>query len=289
MRPLLIGGIAAAALVAIAFGTSYTIDEGERGVLLRNGAVVGTAEPGRGFKVPLIDSVARVPISQQSVAWIGETALHAYSNDQQPATIAISVIFHVPADRVNEVYIGYGGMAGLSARLLDRVVPQQLKIVFGRFNAVTAIQNRDKLNAEVQAAVVAAARGPVVIDSVQIENIDFSDAYEQSIEARMLAEVEVQKLRQNAEREKVQAEITMTQAQAQASAALAQAEADAEAIRLRGEAEAKAIRARGEALRDNPNLVMLVQAEKWNGVLPTTMVPGGAVPFLKVEKGTPME
>jgi hypothetical protein len=33
----------------------------------------------------------------------------------------------------------------------------------------------------------------------------------------------------------------------------------------------------------NPNLVALVPAERWNGVLPTTMVPGSAVPFVSVK------
>lgn len=281
---LIAGGVVAAiiATTMLAFSVSYTVDEGERGVLLRNGAVVGTAEPGRGFKVPFIDGVRFIPVSQQARLWAGETALQAYSNDQQPATIAVSVNFHIPADRVEEVYAEYGGLDGLSARLLDRVVPQQLKTVFGRFNAVTSIQNRDKLNADVQAAITSTTRGPIIIDSVQIENIDFSDAYEQSIEARMLAEVEVQKLRQNAEREKVQAQITVTRAGATADATRAAAEADAASIRLRGDAEAAAIRARGDALRENPNLIGLVQAEKWNGALPTTMVPNSGVPFLKV-------
>jgi len=99
----------------------------------------------------------------------------------------------------------------------------------------------------------------------------------------MLAEVEVEKLRQNAEREKVQAEIVVTQAQAQADAVKARAAAEAEAIRLRGDAEATAIRARGDALRANADLVALTAAEKWNGQLPTTMVPGAAVPFVHVK------
>ncbi|BCP51747.1 hypothetical protein K32_03640 [Kaistia sp. 32K] len=51
-----------------------------------------------------------------------------------------------------------------------------------------------------------------MIEAVQIENIDFSDTYEAKIEERMSAEIEVQKLKQNAEREKVQAAITVTQA-----------------------------------------------------------------------------
>ena len=41
--------------------------------------------------------------------------------------------------------------------------------------------------------------------------------------------------------------------------------------------------ARAKALGTNPNLVALVQAERWNGVLPTTMVPGSAVPFVSVK------
>jgi regulator of protease activity HflC (stomatin/prohibitin superfamily) len=170
---------------------------------------------------------------------------------------------------------------------------EESKTVFGRFAAVTAIQERGRLNQEIADAIQKSVSGPVIIDSVQIENIDFSDAYEASIEQRMLAEVEVQRLRQNAEREKVQAEITVTQANAQADARRAdaqaqadsvrlQAQADAEAIRLKGDAEAQAIKARGDALRDNPGLVSLTQAEKWNGQLPTTILPNGAIPMLNL-------
>ena len=56
--------------------------------------------------------------------------------------------------------------------------------------------------------------GPVVIDGVQIENIDFSDAYEKSIEDRMKAEVVIATRKQNLETEKIQAQIAVTQAQA---------------------------------------------------------------------------
>src|SRR5690606_223121 len=99
-------------------------------------------------------------------------------------------------------------------------------------------QERSRLNQEIADAIQKSVSGPVIIDSVQIENIDFSDSYEASIEQRMLAEVEVQRLRQNAEREKVQAEITVTQANAQADARRADAQAQADAVRLQAEAEA---------------------------------------------------
>lgn len=280
LRTAAIAVVAIFAFLIIFGGSFYTIDQGERGVILRYGAVVGTAEPGLGFKLPMIDTV--VKISVQSRAKVYEN-VNTYSRDQQPANITISVNYRLPADQVDKIYAEYGGEEGIVNRLIDRRLFEQLKNVFGRFNAVTAIQDRAKLNAETEDAIRKFIVGPVVIESVQIENIDFSDAYEQSIENRMLAEVEVQKLQQNAEREKVQAQITVTQAQARADAVRAEAEANAAATRLAGEAEADAIRAKGAALRDNPSLISLTAAEKWNGQLPTTMVPGSAVPFIGVK------
>src|SRR5215207_6165397 len=111
-------------------------------------------------------------------------------------------------------------------------------------------QERAKLNTLIAEAVQTAVEGPLTVTGVQVEDIKFSPAYEKSIEDRMLAEVEVLKLRQNAEREKVQAQITVTKAAAEADATLAKARASADATRLRGDAEASAIRARGAALAD---------------------------------------
>lgn len=78
----------------------------------------------------------------------------------------------------------------------------------------------------------------------------------------------------------------MTQAQAEADSKLAEAKADAEATRLRGEAEADAIKARAQALASNQNLVELTKAERWDGTLPTTMLPNSALPFIDATKRT---
>ena len=281
MSRIVVGSVTAvvAGIVALTVlgGSWYTVDSGERGVLLRNGAVTGTADPGLGFKMPLIDSVRRISVQSQARPYVD---MLAYSKDQQTAGLSLSVNYRLPADQVETIYTNYGGEEGVLTRLLDRQVLEETKNIFGRFNAVTAITERERFAAEVQMAIQKAVVGPIIVESVQIENIDFSDAYENSIEARMLAEVEVQKVRQNAEREKIQAEIAVIQAQAQADSKLAQAKADAEAITLRGNAEADAIKAKGAALRDNAGLIALTQAEKWNGALPTTMVPDSTVPFM---------
>lgn len=277
----IVGGVFAGLFaLTVLLGSWYTIDERQRGVLLRNGALVGVVQPGLGFKVPFIDNV--VTVSTETILLrLDKEAV--YSRDQQPAEITISVNWRVTEGNVDDLYTQFGSLRGVQDRVIIPRVRDELKNVMGRYNAVTAIQDRARLGSDVKAAILASAKGPFIIENVAVENVDFSDAYEKSIEQRMLAEVEVERLRQNAEREKVQAQIVVTQAQAQADAVKARASAEAEAIRLRGDAEATAIRARGDALRANADLVALTAAEKWNGQLPATMVPGAALPFVQVK------
>lgn len=273
-------GFAALVILGTAAGSFYTIDQGERGVITRFGAVQDTADPGLHFKTPWVESVYKFSTQTEIIKL---DKVEAYSQDQQPATIRLSVNYSILPGQVSEVYGTFGSASGLEDRLVRPRVHQQLKNVFGHYTAQTAISQRDKLNADVKLALQDAVKGPVNIEGVQIEDIKFSPAYEQAVEARMTAEVEVQKTMQKAANEKVTAQITVTKAQAEADARLASARADAEATRIQGDAEAQAIRARGDALKDNPGLVALTQAERWDGKLPTTMVPGASVPFLGVK------
>jgi regulator of protease activity HflC (stomatin/prohibitin superfamily) len=274
-------GLAVAAGIALLVWTSYaTVDAGERGVVLRFGALRHVAEPGLVFLIPGVDRVVRISTQSQSVFY---TNIDTYSQDQQSASIDVSVIFHVPPESVADLYRTYGSLEAAVERQLDRRVVQAMKEVFGTYTASTSIHDRAGLGDAVQQAVVAAIPPPLVVDGVQMERISFSQAYEASVEERMLAEVEVLKVNQNAAREKVQAEIAVTRARAEAEAAVARAEADARAIRLKGEAEAAAINARAQALASNPLMVDLIAAERWNGTLPQTMVPGGALPFLSMK------
>jgi regulator of protease activity HflC (stomatin/prohibitin superfamily) len=276
-----IAGIVGLALASTALGSFYTIDQKERGVLTRNGKVIGIAQPGLGWKMPFIDGVTDVAVTTKTVNY---DKLNAYSADQQPADMKVSVTVHANPEKVDQLYSRFGTVDAYMAQRISPVVHQQVKIVFGGYTAVKAIQNRGVLNTAIAEAIEKTADdGLVVIESIQLENIDFSPIYIRSIEERMLAEVEVQKVQQNAQKEIVTAKITVTKAQAKADSALAEAEAEAKATRLKGDAEADAIKARAAALGQNPLLIELTKAEKWKGDLPTTMIPGSAVPFINIK------
>ncbi len=261
------GLLGALIVVYLVFSSWYIVDQGERAVVLRLGAIVGEAGPGAHFKVPWIDAVRKITVQNQNKRY---SALEAYSRDQQPANLAVSVSF--VASDPSAVYEQYGDLEGAIARLIDPRVMSGVKTIFGQYDASRAIQERAGLNIDISDAITSAVTGPINIISVQVENIDFSEAYEQSVEQRMLAQVEIQRREQNLRTVEVEAEIARTRA-----------EGEANAIRLRGEAEGAAIRARADALRANADLVQLQAVEKWDGKLPTTMVPSTALPFINLQ------
>ena len=275
------GGLLAVLLLIVLMGSWYTVNETERGVLLRNGALVGVVEPGLSLKIPFIESVKFISVQSNATTYQG---LQAYSKDQQTATLNVSVSWHVVPAEVGKVYMQYQDLNGLVSRLISRQVPTQVENVFGQYNAVSAVQNRGKFVADVTKAIKDSISGPVVIDGVQVENIDFSDDYERSIALRMKAEVEVKTREQMLATEQVEAQIVVTRAQAEADSKVAQAKADAEATRLRGSAEADAIKAKTLALSSNPMLIELTKAERWDGKLPTTVLPNGNLPFIDAAK-----
>lgn len=262
------------------FGLFFTVDEGERGIVLRGGKIVSIEDAGWHLKIPGLDSVTPVSVRTHNRLFENETF---YSMDQQSATATLSVTYSVNPAAVDKVYAQFGTLDALTDRLILPRVKKNFKEVMGRFNAATAIQERDRMGVEVSKAIT--IDSPLLtIHSVQVENIDFSDKYEEAIEARMLAEVGIATQTQNLEKEKKLAEIETTKRQAVADGNFSVAKAQADGVRELGQAEAAALEAKAKALRDNPELISLIKAERWQGVLPTHVLPNDTVPFIDVAK-----
>lgn len=283
-----IAGLFALLILFTVFGSFYTVDQGQEAVLLNYGSVSGVEQSGLHFKTPFVQSMAIIDIRQQNRSY--DQPFESYSKDQQPANIAVSVNYHVPADKAADLYTQYGSVDAMVSRIIDQRVPAILKNVFGGYDAQSAIQERAKLNNDVFEALQSGISGPVVIDSFQIKDIKFSPDYEAAIAAKQKATVQVQEQQQVLDQEIIKAKITVTQAQAQADSQLAvqinaakaiqiNGEAQAAAIKARGDAEAGVIKAKADALNSNPALIELTKAEKWNGTLPTTMLPNSTLPF----------
>lgn len=267
-------GVAALVGVSTVLGSFYTIDQGSVGVLLTNGAVTDIAGPGLHFKVPFVQSLVEISTQIQKDAFENQGEgrdfrMQVYTQDQQPATVSLSVNYHVTDPK--EVYSQFGNIATMETKVIDPRSNEQTKNIFGQFSAAQIIQHRSQLNREVFDAIRKAMVGPVIVDSVQVEDVTFSHGFEAAVESRMQATVR----QQQAEAEKAKRMID-------ADASKYEKEANADAVLYSAQAEAKGIQAKGEALRASPEIVSLTTAQKWDGHLPSTMVPGSSVPFVKV-------
>ncbi|MBI3677449.1 MAG: prohibitin family protein [Proteobacteria bacterium] len=271
-RRIFLGAVIVGVLFVLSVfnGAWFTVNQGERAVLLRWGQAVATEDPGLHFKMPLIEDVVKMSVREEKESF----KTQAYSKDQQPADVEVSVNYRLPEGEVLKMYSNLG--PDYVSKLIDTQLPRRLKEVFGQFSAQAMIDDRTKLGIEVEKSLGKALDGRgIQIISVQVENVSFSEVYERAVENRMKTEVE----KSQAEAEKAK---RITAADAAAYEVKAAADAQAHATEVQGLAQAQAIKARAEALQSNPNLVALTAVEKWNGILPTTMVPGSAVPFVNV-------
>ena len=75
----------------------------------------------------------------------------------------------------------------------------------------------------------------------------------------------------------------IAQSKAESIKAIEKARGEAESTMLKAKAEADAITLRGQALRSNPEVLQLEAIGKWNGILPTYMSNGSAVPFVPIK------
>lgn len=263
----------------VVFGSFFTIGERERGVVLRWNKFSSVAEPGLHFKLPVITSVVTLPVDNRTTV---EDKMSAGSKDQQEAIMRASLNWRLNPEKMGEFYGRFGSLENAELAFIKPRLNARTKVVFGQFSAETTFSNRGPLNDRAATDLAANLGELFIVDGLQIENVDFGNEYTNSINQRMTAEVEVSKERQKLERERVLAEIANTQADAEKYRVQAEGDAKAHATRVTGDAEASAIKAKGDALKENPNLVQLELAGRWNGSTPTTYIGDGkgALPIL---------
>jgi regulator of protease activity HflC (stomatin/prohibitin superfamily) len=275
-----LGGIFLVFLMFL-FSTTYTVDQSERAVLLKNGKIEAIQTAGRYYKLPIIEDVKFVSLQTKTYTF---DKILGYTNDIQPATIRISITMMPDPEHVADLYTRFNSVDNAVASLIRPNIPSVTKENFGKLQANDAIRNQKLFEDGIFKGLTAKLQGePLKLISLQIEDVSFSDQFEKSVEARMAAEVAVQTQQQFLAKAKFQADQKVVEAKGEADSQLERAKANAQATQIQGDAEASAIKARALALASNMNLVQLEAVEKWNGILPTTMVPGSSVPFINVK------
>lgn len=270
-------GIVSLVLVVVLFLTFFTVEEGHVGIVKRFSEARYQVEPGLHFKVPFVDTVEEIEVRTRK----NVETMASSTQEQMPLDVAVSVNWTVNRASALDLFKRYGGLSQFEQRILDPRFRSVTKNVMPHFSAEQLIQDRASAIRMIEEQLIEEmAEFPVIVDNIQIENIELPRRYIESIETKQtelnLAAAEQHRL----ERQRLEALREVNTAEAQAQSIVKVAEAEAQAIRLRGEAEAASIEARGAALRNNPLIVDLTEAEKWDGALPTMMLSDGAMPII---------
>ncbi len=266
------------ALVIIALANSYFIVvEGHVGVVKRFGEAMDQENPGLHFKIPIIETVEMIEVRTRKNA----EKMASSTKEQMPVTIEVSVNWTVNKEAALDLFKRYGGLTQFEQRILDPRFRSATKDTIPQFEAEQLIQDRASAIQGIERRLADEMEGfPVVVDNIQIENIVLPQKYINSIEIKQteknLAAAEEHKL----ERQRLEALRAVNTADAQAKGILKVAEAEAQSIRLKGMAEAEAIDAKAKALKNNPLIVKLTEAQKWDGKLPATMMADGVMPIM---------
>lgn len=254
IRIAIVGVCAVIAALSMLIGGIKIIDQTEVGVIKTFGRVDRTISGGLNFVNPISDTVEVMDLRVH----VREASFASYTKDAQPLTAAIEYQYEPDASRAMDIVKQYGSYEIMETKL-GAAVEERAKIVFASYSAMPLLENRSTLSAQVQDEVKELEDlFPVNFTQVIVKDIDFSDAFEQAVEAKMQAE-------QNALRAENEKQEAITRAEQERE--VARVEAEAAVLTAQGEADALAITR--EALENMPDTWIAQQyLEKWDGKLP---------------------
>lgn len=232
-----------------------TVDTGHRGVEVRFGKVVSESMP-EGFYTynPFTSSI----IEMDTRILKREGSTQAYTKDVQQANISFVLNYRLDPATAHIVYQTVG--RDWAEKLVGQIVAEEIKREIGQHEAVEIIAKRAEAARHIEEAIkVKLWERHIIVSGLQLTNIDYSDAFEHAVEAKVVA---------------------MQRAIEEANHTKQIAEQKAQAI-LRAEGEAESIRIRANALAQNQKLVEWEAVQKWDGKLPQYQL-GGATPFIQV-------
>lgn len=278
-------GCAFLAVLSFVFDSYYTVNASMVGVVLSGGKISSVSQPGMHFKTPFYQTVKMIDLKTNS----STVKTEAYTFDQQSANLRLNIIWNFIGTQAENIYVNYNGDENY---INDFVIFPKLvdctKTIFGQYNAEKVIQKRGEFVTLLNTKFKELMKDfPINVQSVQVEDITFSKVYETSVENAMKARADVERARAELERVQLESQQKVKIAEAEAEAAKKRADAKAYAIAKTEEANAAAIKLRAEALSQNQDIIKLTIAEKWDGKLPATMVPGSTLPFIELNTTDP--
>lgn len=259
----IVSGVMALILMIVALCSICKIPTGHTGVITSFGKVENyTYDAGIHIKAPwkkVIKMDNRV--QKQSVE------LQCFSSDIQEVKIVYTINYQIDKNNAMIIYSTIGKEYYNIAIVPN--ITESVKVVTARYTAEKLVGTRDELALAIEKDLAERLREfNIELVSTSIEDMDFTDAYTNAVEAKQVAQ-------QNKLKAETEAEQKVIEAEANAKVARVKAQGEADAKRIASEAEADANKKIANSLDDR--VLKNKWYEKWDGKYPQVVSGGGTI------------
>ena len=226
----LVGGAIGGIIMIIGFaGPFVEVPAGNVGVVTNFGQVqTVTLEPGLHFIVPIYQRVTNVDTRVQPHTF---QEIDAASKELQTVRLTGTMNYHIDGRFANELFQDVG--TDFAEKIIDPAFNDFIKTVVPNYSVNDILAKRDEIRTFAKDQLGAnLARYHIIVDDIYIANIAFSESFQQAIEAKQVAQQQVQTEQQILEKRRIQAQQVVVAAQGQADSTVALAEGQAEANSL---------------------------------------------------------
>ena len=271
-KKIIIAAAALALVLIIGVTCMETVPTGYTGILTTFGRVEDrTLEAGLHMKTPF-QQIVNMDNREQKTSFVTQ----AFSSDIQQVDVTGSINYAINKTNAMNLFKEVG-----TDYFNKLVYPRMLEItkgVFSKYTAENLVANRQNLSESIRAGMHEELNNyGINVISISIENIDFTDAFTDAVEAKQVAaqkklQAEIEQSQMTMETQQ-QAERKRINAEAEANVAKINADADAYALQVRSDAEAEANKKIAESLTEH--LIRFNEIKAWDGRLPTYMAGQG--------------
>ena len=233
----IVGGVFALLLLLIP-SSFHTVQAGEVAVVKHLGKAENVRTAGTYFDFWLTETYEIYDAKVQNL----EISAQAYSKDAQTMDISMTVQYQINATKVIEIANKYGTNTVLENRI-QSIATEKAKSNLSSYSAMEIIEKRSSISPQVEKLIKETVDDEYCVDivAVVLTNIDFSDAFEQTVEDKMIAEQEKLKAQYEKETAIINAEKELEVAKLAAEAQIEVSRAEARALQLKSVEVARAL------------------------------------------------
>lgn len=247
---IIIGIVVLLAIITL-FNSFKSVPTGYVGVKTQFGKVQDDVlQEGLNGKVPFIEKIVLIDCRTKKVEVTSESS----SKDMQTVNVTIAVNYNIGKDTANKLYKEVG--TDYENIIISPAILESIKAITAQYTAEELITKRAEVSAMIQEALhnKVENRG-FSITEFNVTNIDFSEAFDQAIEAKAVKQQEVETAKAELEKQKIQNEKEISVA-----------EKDAKVMELQNaQITDKTLRLKELEIKEK-------MINKWSGNFPNTML-----------------